>query len=260
MELEENFEKLFEYREYEKEDIQYLIYFFDGNEDESIHEFLSHSEFYYALIPYSIVSGGRLLRIVSDPEIFKKYYQQLEAFKAQISKMLREFSGTNIYKIKIEPNLNKFQISANRYVPVSTPWEEINNDQEILLEQFRKAKESIDYQNIGNTCRTIMQKMSNIVFDIQKHIPPDRVDLSEGKFKNRLHTYIKTELEGHSNKEIRGFSLAVIETAEKAVDLANTLTHSLNADSFIAESCVISTISAINIIRIIEKNKSKWNT
>lgn len=255
MELED-FEKLFEYREYEKEDIQYLIYFFDGDGSESIHEFLSHSEFYYALNKFSIIGTERLLSIVSDPEIFKRYYSQFDSFKALIKKMLWEFSGVTITKIKIEPNLRKFQISANRYVPVSTPWEEINNAQNNMLEQFRKASESIDFQNIGNTCRTIMQKISNIVFDRQKHIAPEKIDVSEGKFKNRLHTYIKTELGGHDNEEIRDYSLSVINTAEKAIDLANTLTHSLNADSFIAESCVVSTISAINIVRIIEKNKN----
>lgn len=252
----EDFEKLFEYREYDKKDIQYLIYFFDGKDSESIHEFLIHSEFYYALNRFSLNTDERLLSIVSDPEIFKKYYKQLDSFKAEISKMLREFSGVNIYKIKVEPNLKKFQISANRYIPVSTPWEEINNAQNNMLEQFRKAAESIDYQNIGNTCRTIMQKVSNIVFDLQQHIAPENIDVSEGKFKNRLHTYIKTELGGNRNEKIRDYSLSVINTTEKAIDLANTLTHSLNADSFIAESCVISTISAINLVRIIEKNKN----
>ncbi len=252
MELK-NFESFFEYREYENENIQYLIYFFDVDGCESIHEFLCQSEFYYALNKFSLIRTERLLRIVSNPEIFKKYYQQFSSFKDQIIKKLQEFTGVYICEIKIEPNLKNFQISANRYIPVSTPWEEINSDQDIMLEQFRSAAESIDYQNIGNTCRTIMQKISNIVFDPQKHIAPDKVDISEGKFKNRLHTYIKTELGGHINDKIRDYSLSVIDTAEKAINLANTLTHSLNADSFIAESCVVSTISVINILRIIEK-------
>lgn len=253
MELED-FEKLFEYREYEKEDIQYLIYFFDRDGSESIHEFLSHSEFYYAPNKFSL-RNERLLTIVSDPEIFKKYYDHFDSFKTLINKMLWEFSGSNISKIKIEPNLKKFQISANRYVPVLTPWEEINKDQTILLQQFRESSESIDYQNIGNTCRMIMQKVSNIIFNPQKHTDTGGKNVSEGDFKNRLHTYIKMELGGHDNERIRAFSFSVIDSAEKAVNIANGLTHSLNADSFIAESCVVSTISLINIIRIIEKNK-----
>lgn len=255
MELDD-FNKLLDYREYEKEDIQYLIYFFDKDGSESIHEFISHSEFYYAPNIFSAKGNERLLSIVSEPEICKKYYHQFDSFKTQIKNMLLEFTGVSIGKINIKPNLKNFQISANRYVPVLTPWQEINNTQSTMLEQFRKASESIDYQNIGNTCRTIMQKISNIVFDPQKHIAPPSIDVSEGKFKNRLHTYIKTELGGHSHKDVRVYSLSVIDTAEKAIDLANTLTHSLNADSFIAESCVISTISSINIIRIIEKNKN----
>ena len=252
----EDFNKLLEYREYEKEHIQYLIYFFDNDENEEIHEFLSHSEFYWAPDIYSFNSNSRFLSIISDPEIYRKYYTRLESFKETIEKMINEISGIKISRNKIKPNLKKFQISANRYVPVLTPWDEINKNQKILLHQFRESKESIDYQNIGNTCRMIMQKISNIVFDIDIHVETDGRTVQEKDFKNRLHAYIKTELGGNANKKIRGYSLALIDSAEKAVNLANDLTHSLNADSLIAESCVISTISLINIVRIIEKNKN----
>lgn len=247
---------LFEYQEYENDTFQYLIYLLDNEDTQNIHDFLIHSEMLYALDMFSVNRNDRKLKIISDPDIFKKYYSQFNELKQVIKKKIFDISSVNITTIKIEPNLKKFQISENRYVPVLTPWEEINNAQNNMLEQFRKASESIDYQNIGNTCRTIMQKISNIVFDLQKHIAPSNIDVSEGKFKNRLHTYIKTELGGRDNEEIRDYSLSIINTAEKAIDLANTLTHSLNADSFISESCVVSTISAINIVRIIEKNKN----
>jgi hypothetical protein len=252
----EDFNKLMEYREYEKEQIQYLIYFFDNEENTDFHEFLSHSEFYWAPDIYSIDSNTRFLNIISAPEIYKKYYTKLDSFKETIKNMIYEISGVKISRNKIKPNLKKFQISANRYVPVLTPWDEINKNQNILLRQFRESKESIDYQNIGNTCRMIMQQISNIVFDINIHTDTNGKSVQEKDFKNRLHAYIKTELGGSSNKKLRAFSLALIDSAEKGVNLANDLTHSLNADSLIAESSVISTISLINIVRIIEKNKN----
>jgi len=249
------FEQYLEFKEYEKACIQYLIHFFDKDDSESIHEFVSHSEFYYATNNLSGKINARLVQILTNPEMYKKYCHQLDSFKDKISKTLQEFSDVDIYKIVIRPNLNRFQILANRYFPVSTPWDEINEVQNTMLEQLRAATNPMEYQNIGNTCRTLMQKISNIVFKSHKHIAPEKIDVSEGKFKNRLHTYMDNELCGHNNLKIKDFSLSLIDTTEKAIDLANNLTHSLNADSFIAESCVVCTISSINIIRIIEKNK-----
>ncbi len=250
-----NFDSLLEFKEYEDDVFQYLIYLLDNEGTEIIHDFIIHSEMYYAF-DISQLNEARILKIVSDPDIYKKYYCRLDEIGKVIKDKLFDVNRTVISLVRIEPNLKKFRMLDNRYVPVLTPWEEINKAQNIMLEQFREASESIDYQNIGNTCRTIMQKVSNIVFIPQKHTDTGGKGVSEGDFKNRLHTYIKTELGGHDNERIRAFSLSIIDYAEKAVNIANGLTHSLNADSFIAESCVISTISLINIIRIIEKNKN----
>lgn len=244
-----------EFKEYEDDVFQYLIFLLDSDGTEMFHDFIIHSEMYYAIDIYQL-NKPRILKIVSDPDIYKKYYSRLDEIGKVIKAKLFDLNRTVISSVRIEPNLKKFRILDNRYVPILTPWEEINKAQNIMLEQFREASESIDYQNIGNTCRTIMQKVSNIVFNPQKHTDTGGKNVSEGDFKNRLHTYIKTELGGHDNERIRAFSLSIIDSAEKAVNIANGLTHSLNADSFIAESCVVSTISLINIIRIIEKNKN----
>lgn len=255
MESIDIFEQYLEFNEYEKDCIQFLIHFFDKDDSASIHEFVSHSEFYYATNNLSGKIGARSVQILVNPEIYKKYYHQLDSFKDIISKTLQEFSDVDIYKILIRPDLRKFQILANRYIPAHTPWENINEDQDIMLMQLRTATKPVEYQNIGNTCRTIMQKISDIVFDPQKHTASEKTDVSKGKFKNRLHTYIETELAGEKNKKLRDFSLSIIDSTETSIDIANTLTHDLNANSIISEFSVLSTIAAINIVRIIEKNK-----
>lgn len=234
---------------------QFLIHFFDKEETADIHEFLIHSEIFFEPDGASSWSGAIKLIIVSNPEIYKKYYQQFKYFKERISNQLFELTRAVISNIRITPDLRKFQILENRYTPVLTPWEEINKYQSILIDQLRTATEPVHYQNIGNTSRTIMQKISDIVFNPDVHIGPADKDLSAGKFKNRLHTFIRIELGGEEYKEIRDFSISVIDTAEKSIDLANKLTHSLNADSLIAESCVISTISAVNMIKIIHRKE-----
>lgn len=141
-----------------------------------------------------------------------------------------------------------------RIVPINTPWQDINSGQNHLLSLLRTAKETIDFQNIGNSARTLLQKLSNILFKPEIHIPEESgIDVSEGKFKNRLHTYIKAELGGKNNKEMRDYAVSLVTTAEKSIDLANKLTHDLNANSLMAESCVISALSVIGLIKSIQK-------
>jgi hypothetical protein len=232
---------------------QFLVHLFDKDGTRVIHEFLVHSDIY---IYESLDQNYRrafILGIIVHPEIYKKNIDNLENISGAIEHRLEEYSGRPIMHTKIHPNLKKFQILKNTYVPVNTPWADINQDQIHLLELLRSSSKTIDYQNIGNASRTLLQKLANHVFNPDKHIAPQGIDVGAAMFKNRLHTYIRTELGGSDNKQLRDFALSVISTAESSVDLANKLTHDLNADSMLAECCVISTMTAISIIRLIEK-------
>jgi len=241
---------------------EYLKYLFEDTDFEYVKDFLTHSEIFYEKDPFyisrdllsiSILKGGIKLTIISNPEAYKLYYDKFEKIKQLLIKRMPEISGYDVTHVHIKPDINKFKYIENKYTPIITPWDEINEMQTVLFKQLKSAVLPIDYQNIGNTCRTIMQKISNHVFDPLIYTDTDGKDVSEGCYKNRLHTVIKTELGGSDNKPIRAFSLAIIDSAEKAINLANDLTHSLNADPFIAESCVIGTISVINIIKIVTR-------
>lgn len=229
----------------------YLLDLFDTRTTYDIHEFLTHSVIYIE-DNYSIaIKDGKIMHIVVDPVIYKKYQGLLHQFKPSIRQKFMEFSHRIITKVEVYPDLNKFQILQNAIVPIITPWEEINKKQDHLINLLKTAKETIDYQNVGNAARTLLQKLADIVFKADKHKSdtPD-IDLSEGRFKNRLHTYIKSELGGKENKELRDFAISAITTAEKSVDLANKLTHDLNADSLLAETCTISVITVVSIIKL----------
>lgn len=233
---------------------QFLLHLFDTSTTYDIHEFLMHSKIYPGEDYQSNYSDAFAFKIIVDPEIYKKYQGYLKPFGNTISAKFYEFTKVRINSVTIFPDLEKFQILENRMVPANTPWQEVNQGQSHLIDLLRTAKETIDFQNIGNAARTLLQKISSIVFDPEKHISekPD-VDLSEGKFKNRLHAFIKHELGGPENKELRDYAVSVVTTAEKSIDLANKLTHDLNANSLMAESCVISTITVISILKLIIK-------
>lgn len=208
--------------------------------------------------PFTLGRNTFVLKLITDPDIYKKNFKRLSKIEKGIIDNLFKFKRMVISSTLFEPNLNKFEISHNRYIPIITPWDDINKDQSTLIEQFKKARNSLDFQNIGNTCRSIIQKLADHVFEPIKHTPTENIDVSKGMFKNRLHSYIKKELEDKGFKEIKNYSLELINLSEKAIDISNKTAHALNADSFIAESCIIGTISTINIIKIIDNN-SKSN-
>jgi hypothetical protein len=194
------------------------------------------------------------LHIHTDYEIYLKYHSQVDSIAKSIKTNIEKISTLKIYTIKILPDYNKIAIINSEIKPVYTEWDEINIGQSKLIDLLKRSADSLDFQNIGNSSRTILQKVANIVFKPEKHTPKDTtIDVSPGKFKNQLHSYIKIELAGNEKKELRHFAEAAINNVEKAIDLANTLTHKLESEKVIAEVCIIGTISAISIVKLIEK-------
>lgn len=232
----------------------YLIELYDNNRTTLYHEILIHSKIYVQ----KLYPKKRLIFII-HPEIYKKYDPQLESITKDIRQKIKQITNASFNEIHYIPDWNKFQILNNQIKTIITPWEEINQYQEKLNEQLKTADKPIDYQNIGNTSRILMQKLARIVYDKNVHKAPDNVEVSDGKYKNRLHTYIKSELGGSSNKELREYAVSLITTTEKSIDLSNKLTHDLDADNLMAESCVMSTITTIGLIKMIESVKTIHN-
>jgi Bacterial sugar transferase len=85
--------------------------------------------------------------------------------------------------------------------------------------------------------------------DKYKHVLNiEGVDLSSGKYKNRLNAFIDNALNGKSNKSMRQLVKSSIEFVENAIDFMNTATHKIDSKQHLAEVCVINTISTVSII------------
>lgn len=237
----------------DEKEYQYLLKLMSVHDKKMIYDFVKGSEMYMTN-PRRKVNGqyryDNVLLVKSDPEIFHKYYPLIDHFKSEIFKMYNEIAGGRIYDVTLKPELSKFQILHNSIIPVVTPWEEINNLQNALLKDLRTTSTLADFNNIGNSSRMIMQLLSNTVFDPFKH-KAEGVDLKEDKFKNRLHTYIKIELESHQQEKLRKYIDSIIETTEKGIDLMNKVTHDSRADNFYAESCVIGVVTTIGLIKLV---------
>jgi hypothetical protein len=196
------------------------------------------------------------LSIHTQYDVYFKNYKEVNSITEIIKTDIEKISTIYIDEIKIVPDYNKIEVTNSEIHPVYTNWEEINNGQIKLLNLLKTSSDSLDFQNIGNTSRTILQKLAKIVFDPAKHRPADKtIDTRGDKYKNQLHTYIKGELSGETNKELRHFAEASINALETAIDLASTVTHKLEMERPIAEVCVIGTIGAISIVKFVESQK-----
>lgn len=251
--------KLIQEFQMDSKEYHFLLDLLDTPETQDIFEFLKFSEItFHSTTPLFDVHSRYRFNVSVSPNIFKKYQNKLNEFKMLLTEKLRIARNINVTGINVEPNLNQFQIINNSYTLQVTPWAEINNMQEGLFNQLKHAQNPIDFQNIGNTSRTILEKLSNFVYKEGVHIPKDtKLDVSAGKFKNRLLTYFEHELSGSSNKEMRSFALSLINSCLDAIDLSNKLTHDLKASQFIAESSVVGVVSSINIIKLAEQNSKK---
>jgi len=187
-----------------------------------------------------------------NPELYVKFIDKLNDLSQIILfyyQRVSDNSERNIVKVIIKPDYKKINVLNSNISIVETPWEEINNLQNEIIEKVKSAETILDFQNIGNSSRTIIDKLSRIVFDPKKHKPPINVKVNNGNFKNQLHTFIKTNLGGERNKEFRKFSLDAISFTESSIDLMNQTTHKLDVQKHFAEVCVISTISVISLIK-----------
>jgi hypothetical protein len=210
---------------------QYLLRLLKDDFDKKLlYDLIRHSEIAIGS-KGAFVGGSRkelfTLYVSVDPEIFAKQFRLVAHWKSELAALYQQITTINIHKVEMFPDLEKYQIIHNDIVPAVTPWEEINNLQIKLIEDLRKAAETIDLQNIGNTSRTIMQKISSIIFEPAKHIPREGVKVSEGMFKNRIATYIASELNTSQDKELRDYANAIIESTDKVIDLSNQVTHDL---------------------------------
>jgi len=243
-----------------KKVIYLLREYYETNRKEYLSEIFRNSKFFLekhwnTTLPSDLKVYNLSIRL--QHKIFIKNADSISLTQKIITNDINRFSDFTIDKVTILPDYEGFEIVDSEIRTILTDWDEINQGQKKLFELLSSSSDSLDMQNIGNTARTIMLKLSNIVYDPARHKPNDpSISVTEDKFKNRLTSYIKKELKGDSNNELKKFAEAAIESVEKSINLANTVTHKIGVERIFAEVCVIGTIGAISIIKLIYKQST----
>lgn len=237
-----------------KKIIALLLEYYKNERNKSwIKDIVEYSEFEFVEGTYRTIDNVYYkLKLRTEPKVFLKLFEFIKATKETLKKDIETLSDLIIESIEIKPNYERFEIIDSNIQPILTEWVEINRLQSDLIDNLKRSTTDIDARNIGNSSRIILEKLANQVFIPEKHmLNEDNIDTSAAKYKNRLHSFIKSELSGSHNKELRQFSESAINTVEKTINLSNNLTHNKKADKFLSEYCVIATISTISLIRMI---------
>lgn len=183
---------------------------------------------------------------------FKANERNLDFFRAKLKEDLHKFHQYKSVIVYITADWEKLEMVSTNVVPILTPWEEINGMQNHLINQLHTADQTISFQNVGNTSRNLLRKLSDIVFDDKKHaIINGTFDTSPESFKNRLWAFVLFKFTSSAtNTKVKEYAMTLLECSDKGINLSNAVTHSFNADAFLAQSCAISTISTVHLIKL----------
>ena len=123
-----------------------------------------------------------------------------------------------------------------------TGWSRADEEINELRRHFAAARSPQDYRNVGNDCVAVLERLSEAVFDADRHVQNGQDIPPVAKTKQRIGAFVGHASAGPANAEIRKVARAVIELAQ-AVKHRDTPTR---RDAGIAADSVI---QLANILR-----------
>jgi len=188
---------------------------------------------------------------IASPDILKQTMNSHDFYKSKIKSFLHEYHQYNHVIVDLTGDWDKIILTNIGIEAVKTVWDNINDMQKEILNQVLTASTTFNFRNVGNSCRGLLEVLADIVYDEKKHKVSDKHKLSKDKFKNRLWAFINYKFSGISAHEnIVTYAESILNASDKGIDLSNDTTHSLNADSFLAQSCAISTITTVHFVKL----------
>lgn len=129
-------------------------------------------------------------------------------------------------------------------------WPEISNAIDKIQKSCSIADSEIDFQNIGNSCRDLIIRLAQFVYNPSVHGEKNKEGntISQTDAKGMLTNYFNYILPGSSNDEYRKY-------AKATNDLANMLTHRRNATKKDMKLTVSATIALVDFVLILEYEK-----
>ena len=155
--------------------------------------------------------------------------------------------------IKI-PEIDKYAEDSpftNNLTTEIRKWNEIKDRINRLEDECRYAETTMEFQNLGNSCRHLIISIAQLVYDPQKHKSTTEAGTKIGKTDSveMLSSFFDYSLKGKHNKCLK-------EYAQATNDLANKLTHDMSATK---KEMLIAVSATINLVYIVGTIGDKLN-
>ncbi len=130
-------------------------------------------------------------------------------------------------------------------------WDEMKKMVEKLESDCIKAIDTDDFRNIGNTCRNLLIRLAQLVYNPEIHgdITDRGVRIGKAHVLEMLSKYIAFKLAGDSNEEFRSY-------AKSSLGIANVLTHKSHATK---KEMLLTASATINLVYIVGLIGDKFN-
>lgn len=172
-----------------------------------------------------------------------KSYCEHENVKVNLNGLRILLRSMGILKITdIEPFDSNVPFTKNIIVEINK-WEDIKSMINELDKYCTNAETTMDFQNIGNTCRHILILIAQSVYDSKIHNNKTKEGKEIGKTDavEMLNSYFSYCLKGKHNKILK-------EYAQATNDLANKLTHDTSASRKEMQIAVSATMNLVYIV------------
>ena len=126
-------------------------------------------------------------------------------------------------------------------------WSEIGRRMIKIKKAVSTASDIEDFQSIGLQCREVIISVAKTVYDADTHgaHSDDGILIGESDAVRQLANYIKFNLKGKENEELRSYAKATNK-------ISNVLTHRRTSTKIEMLLCVNATVALINFVGILE--------
>jgi len=95
-----------------------------------------------------------------------------------------------------------------------TGWARVDENIAELRRHFASARSGLDYRNVGNDAMSVLEELSRVAYDAERHLRPGETEPAVDKTKQRLTRYVEDALPGGENEALRALVRASIEFAQ----------------------------------------------
>ncbi len=95
-----------------------------------------------------------------------------------------------------------------------TGWSRVDTEINEIRRHFGSARSPQDYRNVGNDCVAVLERLSEVVFDPERHLREGEREPPVANTKDRLGRFVDNAASGPANAEIRKVARAAIELAQ----------------------------------------------